>query len=167
MSTQVQVALEPYVPVHSFTCQDSVNQTQLSAISLTNSNLLVPGRYILVATDTFGQRSVSFNISIAGIWRYLVSSISAQCIYIYIFFLCFFSYQIGLCIILPFTSPLPFPSHPPPPLPFPHFPLHRPAMRILYLNCIILYTSAGKLFIMFSLHGVLICQDRVTRVTVC
>lgn len=112
VSTQVQVALEPYVPVHSFTCQDSVNQTQLSTISLTNSNLLVPGRYILVATDTFGQRSVSFNISIAGIWRYLVSSISAQCMYI--FFLCFFSYQIGLCIILPFISPsppiLPLPS---------------------------------------------------------
>ena len=74
VSTRVQVALEPYVPVHSIVCQNSVNQTQ-SIISLINSNLLVAGPYILVANDTFGgQRSVSFNISIAGIVD--------QCLYI-------------------------------------------------------------------------------------
>ena len=65
IATPVQVTLPPYVPMHSFTCQDQVTQLQ-SNISLLNSNMLVSGQYVLVAKDSYGTRNVTLNISIAG-----------------------------------------------------------------------------------------------------
>ena len=65
MATNIQASLPPYIPPEIINCADSTRQTQAN-ISLSSSTPFTAGQYVLVASDLYGNRNVTFGIGIAG-----------------------------------------------------------------------------------------------------
>ena len=70
-ATQIQASLPPYIPPENINCVNSTSQTQAN-VSLSSSNPFTAGQYVLIASDSYGTRNVTFNIGTTGMMSFFL-----------------------------------------------------------------------------------------------